>query len=70
MHRESRTHTMVCPLYGSFGDAKNAFAAARLAMESDAVYRDNLDQAIEAMRLTAVDMSVKYKETSSSVRPP
>lgn len=27
-----------------------------------------LDEAIEAMRLTAVDMSVKYKETSLSVR--
>ena len=29
-----------------------------------------LDEAIEAMRLTAVDMSVKYKETSLSVRGP
>ena len=39
-------------------------------MASDNIYRVSLDQAIEAMRLTAADMSVKYKETSLSVRPP
>ena len=47
-----------------------AVTAAQLAMASDTVYRVSLDQAIEAMRLTAADMSVKYKETSLSVRPP
>ena len=36
-------------------------------MASDGVYRVTLDEAIEAMRLTATDMSVKYKETSLSV---
>ena len=37
-------------------------------MASDGVYSVTLDEAIEAMRLTAADMSVKYKETSLSVR--
>lgn len=37
-------------------------------MASTGVYRVTLDEAIEAMRLTAADMSVKYKETSLSVR--
>jgi L-serine deaminase len=85
MHRESRTHTVVCPLplsarltvgvfiivqeRNSLGAVK-AVTAAQLAMASDTVYRVSLDQAIEAMRLTAADMSVKYKETSLSVRPP
>lgn len=50
--------------------AVKAVTAAQLAMASDSVYRVSLDQAIEAMRLTASDMSVKYKETSLSVRPP
>lgn len=36
-------------------------------MASDGIYRVTLDEAIEAMRLTAADMSVKYKETSLSV---
>lgn len=49
--------------------AVKAVTAAQLAMASDTVYRVSLDQAIEAMRLTAADMSVKYKETSLSVRP-
>ena len=48
--------------------AVKAVTAAQLAMASDNVYRVSLDQAIEAMRLTAADMSVKYKETSLSVR--
>lgn len=50
--------------------AVKAVTAAQLAMASDTVYMVSLDQAIEAMRLTAADMSVKYKETSLSVRPP
>lgn len=33
------------------------------------MYSVTLDEAIEAMRLTAADMSVKYKETSLSVSP-
>jgi L-serine deaminase len=36
-------------------------------MASHGVYSVSLDEAIEAMRLTAADMSVKYKETSLSV---
>ena len=36
-------------------------------MASENVYSVTLDEAIEAMRLTAADMSVKYKETSLSV---
>ena len=36
-------------------------------MASDGIYSVTLDEAIEAMRLTAADMSVKYKETSLSV---
>ena len=44
-----------------------AVTAAQLAMASDGVYRVTLDEAIEAMRLTAADMSAKYKETSLSV---
>ena len=34
---------------------------------ADQVHSVTLDEAIEAMRLTAQDMSVKYKETSLSV---
>lgn len=44
-----------------------AVTAAQLSMASDGVYSVTLDEAIEAMRLTAADMSVKYKETSLSV---
>jgi len=49
--------------------AVKAVTAAQLAMASDIPSRVSLDEAIEAMRLTAADMSVKYKETSLSVRP-
>jgi hypothetical protein len=45
-----------------------AVTAAQLSMAADGVYSVSLDEAIEAMRLTATDMSVKYKETSLSVR--
>ena len=48
--------------------AVKAITAAQLAMASQNVYSVTLDEAIEAMRLTAADMSVKYKETSLSVR--
>ena len=47
--------------------AVKAVTAAQLSMASQNVYSVTLDEAIEAMRLTAVDMSVKYKETSLSV---
>ena len=50
--------------------AVKAVTAAQLAMASDTPSRVSLDEAIEAMRLTAADMSVKYKETSLSVRAP
>ena len=48
--------------------AVKAITAAQLSMASLGVYSVTLDEAIEAMRLTAADMSVKYKETSLSVR--
>jgi L-serine deaminase len=47
--------------------AVKAVTAAQLSMASRGVYSVTLDEAIEAMRLTAADMSVKYKETSLSV---
>ena|ERR1700691_2198649 len=47
--------------------AVKAVTAAQLSMASLGVYSVTLDEAIEAMRLTAADMSVKYKETSLSV---
>jgi len=43
-----------------------AVTAAQLSMASHGVYSVTLDEAIEAMRLTAADMSVKYRETSLS----
>ena len=50
-----------------FLPAVKAITAAQLSMASLGVYSVTLDEAIEAMRLTASDMSVKYKETSLSV---
>ncbi|KIM32812.1 hypothetical protein M408DRAFT_62316 [Serendipita vermifera MAFF 305830] len=46
--------------------AVKAMTAAQLAMATDALHSVSLDEAIEAMRLTAADMSIKYKETSLS----
>ncbi|EMD38868.1 hypothetical protein CERSUDRAFT_92905 [Gelatoporia subvermispora B] len=54
-----------CIERNSLGAVK-AVTAAQLSMASQNVYSVTLDEAIEAMRLTAVDMSVKYKETSLS----
>ncbi|KAH8832579.1 serine dehydratase alpha chain-domain-containing protein [Flagelloscypha sp. PMI_526] len=54
-----------CIERNSLGAVK-AITAAQLSMASDGVYSVTLDEAIEAMRLTAGDMSVKYKETSLS----
>ncbi|KAI9511535.1 serine dehydratase alpha chain-domain-containing protein [Russula earlei] len=56
-----------CIERNSLGAVK-AVTAAQLSMAADGVYSVTLDEAIEAMRLTAADMSVKYKETSLSVR--
>ncbi|KAI0044516.1 L-serine ammonia-lyase [Auriscalpium vulgare] len=54
-----------CIERNSLGAVK-AVTAAQLSMAADGVYSVTLDEAIEAMRLTAADMSVKYKETSLS----
>jgi len=54
-----------CIERNSLGAVK-AVTAAQLSMAADGVYSVTLDEAIEAMRLTATDMSVKYKETSLS----
>ncbi|KAJ7695149.1 serine dehydratase alpha chain-domain-containing protein [Mycena rosella] len=54
-----------CIERNSLGAVK-AVTAAQLAQASDGVYSVTLDEAIEAMRVTAADMSVKYKETSLS----
>lgn len=40
--------------------------AAQLALAGDGVHSVSLDEAIEAMRLTARDMHNHYKETSMS----
>jgi iron-sulfur-dependent L-serine dehydratase single chain form len=55
-----------CIERNSLGAVK-AITAAQLAMATDAVHSVSLDEAIEAMRVTAADMSIKYKETSLSV---
>jgi L-serine dehydratase len=44
--------------------AVTAVNAARLALHSDRPARVTLDQVIETMRQTGLDMSAKYKETS------
>ncbi|KAG7093856.1 hypothetical protein E1B28_007494 [Marasmius oreades] len=54
-----------CIERNSLGAVK-AITAAQLSLASEGVYSVTLDEAIEAMRLTAADMSVKYKETSLS----
>ncbi|KAF8343428.1 serine dehydratase alpha chain-domain-containing protein [Amanita rubescens] len=54
-----------CIERNSLGAVK-AVTAAQLSMASHGVHSVTLDEAIEAMRLTASDMSVKYKETSLS----
>jgi len=54
-----------CIERNSLGAVK-AVTAAQLSMAADGVYSVTLDEAIEAMRVTASDMSVKYKETSLS----
>ncbi|KAI0033690.1 serine dehydratase alpha chain-domain-containing protein [Vararia minispora EC-137] len=54
-----------CIERNSLGAVK-AITAAQLSMAADGVYSVTLDEAIEAMKLTARDMSHKYKETSLS----
>jgi L-serine deaminase len=44
--------------------AVKAVAAAQLSLNGDGVHRVSLDQVIETMRLTGLDMQDKYKETS------
>ena len=44
--------------------ASNAVTAARMALRGDGVHRVSLDQVIETMRQTGMDMSHRYKETS------
>lgn len=45
--------------------AGKAINAARMALRGDGTHRVSLDQVIETMRATGMDMSVKYKETST-----
>lgn len=44
--------------------AVKAVTAAQLALLGDGIHRVSLDQCIETMRQTGVDMMSKYKETS------
>ena len=44
--------------------AVKAINAAKLAMHGDGTHKVTLDQVIETMRQTGVDMSTHYKETS------
>ncbi len=41
-----------------------AVNAARLALQGEGAHKVTLDQVIETMRQTGVDMNSKYKETS------
>ncbi|MDP9166240.1 MAG: L-serine ammonia-lyase [Actinomycetota bacterium] len=45
--------------------AGKAINAARMALRGDGFHRVSLDQVIETMRATGLDMSSKYKETST-----
>ncbi|MDH6194286.1 L-serine dehydratase [Mycobacterium frederiksbergense] len=45
--------------------AGKAINAARMALRGDGTHRVTLDQVIETMRCTGLDMSAKYKETST-----
>jgi len=44
--------------------AVKAIEAARLAILGDGTHRVSLDEVIETMRKTGLDMSERYKETS------
>ncbi len=45
--------------------AGKAINAARMALRGDGIHRVSLDQVIATMRATGLDMSAKYKETST-----
>ena len=53
-----------CIERNAFGAVK-AVNAARLAMQGTGHHKVSLDQVIETMRQTGIDMSSKYKETST-----
>ncbi|MCH8278629.1 MAG: L-serine ammonia-lyase, iron-sulfur-dependent, subunit alpha, partial [Proteobacteria bacterium] len=52
-----------CIERNAMGSVK-AINAARLAMHGDGTHKVSLDQVIETMRQTGLDMSTHYKETS------
>jgi L-serine dehydratase len=52
-----------CIERNAFG-ANKAIVAASLALRGDGTHRVSLDEAIETMRQTGLDMLSKYKETS------
>jgi L-serine dehydratase len=52
-----------CIERNAFG-ANKAIAAASLALKGDGTHRVSLDEVIETMRQTGIDMQSKYKETS------
>jgi len=52
-----------CIERNAMGSVK-AINAAQLAMHGDGTHKVTLDQVIETMRQTGIDMAVKYKETS------
>jgi L-serine dehydratase len=52
-----------CIERNAFGAIK-AISAASLALQGDGLHRVTLDQVIETMRQTGVDMSSRYRETS------
>lgn len=67
-------YTVPCIERNSLGAVK-AVTAAQLALAGDGIHSVSLDEAIEAMRVTARDMHNHYKETSlgglaASVRIP
>ena len=45
--------------------AGKAINAARMALRGDGTHRVSLDEVIETMRITGMDMSHKYKETAT-----
>lgn len=52
-----------CIERNAFG-ANKAIAAASLALRGNGIHRVSLDEVIETMRQTGMDMQFKYKETS------
>ena len=54
----------ICAELGRLAKASNSGNAATLAMHGDGTHKVTLDQVIETMRQTGLDMSSSYKETS------